>query len=284
MGRLTGAIAGEAGCRCVAHLRDIIRLSGRAIADLNRNDLLIAVSQATRDYHVAQGLDAARTRVVYNGVDCERFHPRAATGSLKRELQLPADSFLIATIGQIGLRKGQDVLAEAAVLLKDRLPTAHYLLVGARHSAKAESITFEKNVQARFADAGLPLRDMAGRLHCVGYREDVDRLLNEVDLLVHPAHQEPLGRVLLEAAAAGTPIVATDVGGTGEILEDGRSARLVPPNDPQALADAIIELHDARQLRTRFSTAARERAEALFNIRAAADGLATIWRELISVY
>ena len=141
---------------------------------------------------------------MYNGVDVERFRPRAATGKLKTQLALPENCFLSATIGQIGLRKGQDVLAEAAALAAARMPHAHFLLVGQRHSSKAESIDFERNVTRTFYQAGL--RD---RLHLLGYRDDIDRLMNEIDLLVHPAHQEPLGRVLLEAAASEVPIVAT---------------------------------------------------------------------------
>jgi hypothetical protein len=69
MGRLTGSIADTLDVPTVAHLRDILRLSGAALDDLNRNRLLVAVSVAARDYHVAAGLDASRTRVIYNGVD-----------------------------------------------------------------------------------------------------------------------------------------------------------------------------------------------------------------------
>ncbi len=110
MGRLSGPVAADCGVPSVAHLRDIIRLSAQAVADLNRNRRLLAVSMATREFHVAHGLDAEKTHVLYNGVDLDQFRPRSPTGYLHRELGLPADAQLIATIGQIGLRKGQDVL------------------------------------------------------------------------------------------------------------------------------------------------------------------------------
>ncbi len=273
MGRLTGAIAGDIDVPCAAHLRDIIKLSNAAIEDLNRNDVLIAVSHATRKFHVEQGLEENKTGVVYNGVDCELFHPEPSTGVLKTELQIPDDGFLVATIGQIGLRKAQDVLAAAAILASERLPEAHYLLVGERNSSKAESIEFERNVARRFDEAGI-----GNQLHQLGYSEDIDFLMNESDLLVHCAHQEPLGRVLLEAAAAGLPIVATNVGGTSEILQDGVSARLIPANDPQALAAAIIESYDDPNQRDEFSSAARKRVESLFNVDRAARALAEVWQ------
>jgi glycosyltransferase involved in cell wall biosynthesis len=275
MGRLTGAIAGEFEIPSIAHLRDIIKLSTAAVDELNRNRLLIAVSEATKNYHVAQRLDAKKTCFIYNGVDCERFRPRNSTGWLKQELNLPDDAFLIATIGQIGLRKGQDVLSEAAVLSATRLPNAFYLLIGERNSSKTESIEFERNIFRRFSETGLEKK-----LCKLGYRNDVDVLLNEIDLLVHTAKQEPLGRVLLEAAAAGVPIIATDVGGTGEILRDGESARLIPPNDPRKLADTVVDLHDAPQQGLRLGKQARHRVEECFNIEHASNELSSLWIKL----
>jgi glycosyltransferase involved in cell wall biosynthesis len=275
MGRLTGSLAERLAIPCVAHLRDIIGLSAAAVADLNRNRRLIAVSQATKAFHIAQGLDAGRVEVVYNGVDLERFQPRDKTGDLHRELGLSEDAYLIATVGQIGLRKGQDVLAEAAVSLGSRLPDVHWLLVGERLSAKAESVEFERRIVQRFEQAGV-----GARLHRLGYRADMPRLMNEVDLLVHPAKQEPLGRVLLEALASGLPVVATDVGGTREILEEGVCGSLVPANDPQAVFAAVVELHDHPQLAAHFATAGRRRAETMFNVERAAENLAAVWNRI----
>jgi glycosyltransferase involved in cell wall biosynthesis len=276
MGRLTGAIQDQLTVPCVTHLRDILSLSAAAIKDINANRMIIAVSEATRSFHVAQGLDAARSCVVYNAVDCTRFAPREATGSLRQELTLPANSFIALTIGQIGLRKAQDVLAAAAADIAADVGNIHFVIVGQRNSTKAESIEFERYLAAEFERVGLGDRD-----HAIGYRDDVDRLLNEADLLVHPAKQEPLGRVLLEAAAAGLPIVATDVGGTGEILTDGESAKLIPPGDPGALAGAVIELACDPDLRTRYAEAARQNIEANFNASKTGAKLSELWRQLL---
>lgn len=277
MGRLTGAAATRLAIPCVAHLRDIIRLSRAAIDDLNRNRALIAVSQATRDFHVAQGLAAERTRVIFNGVDPQRFRPRPKTYALCDELEVPRASFLMLTIGQIGLRKGQDVLAAAAGAIAARVPRAQFIIVGQRHSSKAETIAYEARLTGEFARAGL-----GDRLHLLGYREDVPRLMNEADLLVHPAKQEPLGRVLLEAAASGLPIVATQVGGTEEILADGLSARLVPAGSAGNLAAAVSELASDEGLRQRLAAAARARVIRDFSPQANADRLADMWRLAIA--
>jgi len=276
MGRLTGAIAGQLSWPTIVHIRDILNLSRSAVADLNCNRLLIAVSQATRNFHVQQGLESDRVRVLYNGIDCRQFQPRESAVRLKQELGLPEHTFLVVTIGQIGLRKGQDVLAEAAGISAERLRYVHYLLIGERNSAKMESIEFEQNVIHRFQQTGL-----GDRVHWLGYRDDVARIMNEADLLVHPAHQEPLGRVLLEAAASGLPIIATAVGGTPEILTDGKSARLIPPGDPHLLAVAMIELVADDQSRRQFAAVARRRVERQFDIRDTARRLAAVWQESI---
>jgi glycosyltransferase involved in cell wall biosynthesis len=276
MGRLTGVASKHLTIPCTAHLRDIIGLSRAAINDLNRNRALIAVSQATRDFHVAQGLSAERTSVIVNGVDCERFRPRPKTQSLCRELNIPDASFVVLTVGQIGLRKGQDVLAAAAPAISKCVPYVEFVIVGERNSSKEETITYEANLKNAFARAGL-----GARLHVLGYRDDVDRLMNEADLLVHPAKQEPLGRVLLEAAASGLPIVATNVGGTAEIVADDLSARLVASNDQAELAGAVIELASDARLRARLAAAARQRVTDEFTPRAAAKHLTEVWRRAI---
>ncbi len=295
MGRLLGRVATRILSPATAHLRDIIKLSAAAIADLNRNRKLVAVSQATRLFHVAQGGDADKITVIYNGIDLDRFHPHPKTGWLRVELRqrvanrvdfsrfdshgknacasgVDHPAVLIACIGQIGLRKGQDVLASAARAIVEQVPHAHFLLVGERTSQKEESIEFERAVLRRFDDEGL-----SDRLTVLGTRDDVPELLSEIDLLIHPANQEPLGRVLLEACAAGVPIVATNVGGTPEIIEDGITGRLVPAGNPKALSEAAIAILNNPTESDRLRCAARQRAEQKFSIESAARYLASFW-------
>jgi glycosyltransferase involved in cell wall biosynthesis len=273
MARLTGVAASDLCIPCTAHLRDIIRLSPAAIADLNRNSMLVAVSNAVRDFHVAQGLWADRTAVIYNGIDNAAFRPQRPTGWLRNEVGLPESAYLVACIGQVCLRKGQDVFARAAIQAADTLPDAHFLLIGSRHSTKPESVAYEIGIAATFKNAGL-----SDRFHPLGEREDVPELLGEIDILVHAARQEPFGRVLLEAAAAGVPIIATDVGGTREMLTDGAHALLVPADDPSAMADALLRLSRDAKLRMRLRNAARDRVTREFPIERSANELLRLWQ------
>src|SRR5208283_4229615 len=88
MGRLSGPVAAEASLPSLSHLRDIVTLSRQAVADLNRHRRLLAVSAATRQFHVAQGLAGEKTFVLYNGIDLEQIRPRAPTGYLHEQLGL----------------------------------------------------------------------------------------------------------------------------------------------------------------------------------------------------
>lgn len=276
MGRLSGPVAAESGAPSIAHLRDIVRLGPQAVKDLNCHRRLLAVSAATRRYHVFQGLEAEKTFVLYNGVDWERFRPRKPTGLLHRELQLPPEAKLIAAIGQIGLRKGQEVFLDAAEKLVERWPDVHFLLVGERCSAKGESRDHEAGLYAA------ALGPLAGRLHFLGFRPQIELLLSELTILVHPARQEPLGRVLLEAGAAGVPIIATEVGGTAEIFPpESEAAILVPPNDPGAIAAAMEELLHDEEKRRRLGLAARRRIEAAFDVRLAVANLLLNYGEVM---
>ena len=267
MSRLAGPVAAKLGVPSIAHIRDIIRISKRAMQDVNCNDRILAVSRAAAMFHIANGASAEKMHVLYNGVDLDRFRPRKATGYIHRILGLE-DQPLIGNIGQIGLRKGQDVLARAAFDVASRFPDVHYLFIGSRFSQKTESLRYEADLHA--AATG-PLKD---RFHFLGFRDDIDLLLPELTLLVHAAHQEPLGRVLLEAAACGVPIIATDVGGTREIFPDGKdSAFLVPPNDAGSMANAIIRALSDSGCRASLSIASRKRAEEEFSLDRAVAGI-----------
>lgn len=259
------------------HIRDMISLSANAVRLLNRNHRLLAVSQATRDYHIGRGIDIERLHVVYNGVAHAEFDQLQPSGSLRSSLGIPDDSIVSLTVGQIGLRKGLDVLVDAGLKAVRRCPQLHLIFAGERISSKDESVEFEQSLYDRVRSAGAE-----NRFHWLGYRSDVPALMKECNFLIHAAHQEPLGRVLLEAAASTLPIVATRVGGTAEILEDGISGRLVPPADPAALAAAICELADDPGLRRRFALAARQRSEARFGIRNSADTVVDHWREVVA--
>jgi glycosyltransferase involved in cell wall biosynthesis len=210
-------------------------------------------------------------------VDLNCFRPGPPTRYLHRELQLPDAAVLLGTVGQIGARKGTDVFLTAAARVAAGTGQTHFVIAGRRYAQKDEAVAFERGVQAQ-ARQGV----LAGRVHWLGVRDDVPHLLRELTVYVHAARQEPLGRVLLEAAASGLPIVATRVGGTGEIFEHASpSALLVMPNSPGELAAAMNRMLDDPDWRHALGYAARQRAEAGFDVRRAADQLAAVYEEIV---
>ena len=125
---------------------------------------------------------------------------------------------------------------------------------------------------------------LAGRVHFLGTRNDVPQLLPECALLVHAARQEPLGRVLLEAAACGLAVVATDVGGTREIFPtEADGAVLVPADDPVAIADAVTALLGDDARRAALGRAGRRRAEAAFDVHSAAARLIDLYQSVLDL-
>lgn len=268
MGRLSGPVARELRLPSLTHLRDIIGLAPANIGDLNCHRRLLAVSHAVRDHHLAQGLAAEKTFVMYNGIDLDHFRPQPPTGWLHAELGLDPATPLVGAIGQIALRKGLDVFADVIAAVAVQHPQVAFLHVGARFSRKAESLELESRLQS------LAAGPLAGRFFLLGERTDVPRLLPELTLLLHTARQEPLGRVLLEAAAAGVPVVATNVGGTQEIFPAPPPSALLTPRDATpALAAAVLRLLDSPTVRQELATHARHHAQKTFTTPLAAQNL-----------
>jgi glycosyltransferase involved in cell wall biosynthesis len=276
-GRIAGPVTMDLRLASIGHLRDIVKLSSQAVSDLNLHRRLVAVSHAAREFHVAQGVDSQRCVVIHNGIDLNQWRPREPTGYLHRTLQLPPSARLIAIVGQLGIRKGTDLALVAAGRVAGHVPDAHWLIVGERTSSKPESQVFEAHLHAFASTANL-----AGRVHFLGVRDDIDLLMSECHLLVHAARQEPLGRVLLEAAACGLAIVATDVGGTREIFPAGSNcAAIVPSNDSLVLADAVISLLRDEPRRRMLGVAARQRIEQAFDIGHSAIQLVNVYQEAL---
>jgi glycosyltransferase involved in cell wall biosynthesis len=160
--------------------------------------------------------------------------------------------------------KGVEVLLEAI----QRIANAHFLIVG--DGPMREEWT-------QLADAN----GIGDRVHWAGYRRDVDAILPGCDLFVHPTLNDAFPTVLLEALAAGLPIVASRVGGVPEIVDDA-TGKLVPPGDANALAVAVNELLADSVSLARMRDAAQNAAQERFSTRVWIDNLAAVYREVLA--
>ena len=269
--RMTGPVCCQQQIPSLGHIRDIIKLNRRTIEDLNCHKVLACVSSATKAYHVNQGLDEKKAVVLYNGVDLSFFYPPK-----NKKMNNPLK---VGIAGQISLRKGMDVFFQAAEILERRGIHLQYEVAGCRQSSKQETVDLENKIiqsAAFFPD---------NRLSLIGQLPDLADWLRSLDIYVHTARQEPLGRVLLEAAATGLPVVATDVGGTREIFcqRDSKtpSALLIPPDDAQATALAIEKMILEEDLRNRLGELAREDAVTYFSIQKASETLMNLYENVI---
>lgn len=222
-------------------------------------DRYLAVSSAIAEELVrGYGWPAEKIEVVYNAVDLERFD-RAPSSGLRDELA-PPSSALVLTVARLSDQKGHPTLLEAAT----EVPDAVFALAGEGPE--------QGRLEALAAELGV-----ADRVRFLGRREDVARLLAVCDVFALPSLYEGSSLAVMEAMAARRAIVSSNIGGTDELIEDGRSGLLVPAGDAAALAAALRRLLDDPGLRESLAAAARERVERKFNRAAMARRVETAY-------
>ncbi len=252
------------GAPVVWHLHDI--LTADIFSPLNRRiavtlanwcaTRVMVNSQATADAFIAAGGNSRLLRTVHNGFDSEVFdRVKDNQAGLREELRIPRDRPLVGIFSRISYWKGQQVLLEAAM----QLPNVHLLLVGDALFGEAEYAERLKNMAMQDS--------LKGRVHWLGFREDIPALMKACDLIVHcSTAPEPFGRVVVEAQLAKRPAIATIGGGTSEIIEDRVTGLLIPANDPQLLAQAIQDILSDRDFANKLTAAAYEQAKTKFSI------------------
>ncbi|MDE3238612.1 MAG: glycosyltransferase family 4 protein [Paracoccaceae bacterium] len=234
-----------------------------------QQDAVIATSQKAASY-----LDRPAT-VVMHGVDTDTFHPAPDRAALRRELGLPGDALLIGCFGRIRAQKGVDLLVAAALELLPAHPQAIVLFSG-RLLPKHEG--FKAELDAKIAAAGL-----ADRIRFLGEVPwaQLVKLHQSLDLYVAPARWEGFGLTPLEAMACGTPVVASDVGAYRELIDEGVTGTVVPPDDGTALTQAIRDWIETPGRLAKARPACRAHVEAQFPIEREAEGVIAVYRTLL---
>jgi glycosyltransferase involved in cell wall biosynthesis len=220
---------------------------------------VVAVSDSVARTLVEQGVPARLVVTIPNGLDPREPPPRPA--------DLPARGRLVACVGRLEPAKGQADLIDALPRLDDEV---RVLFVGrdvAGHRAALE---------ARAAALGV-----ADRIVFLGARTDVAEVLAACELLVQPSWLEGFPIAPLEAMAAGLPVVATDVGGTSEIVVDGVTGRVVPPHDPGALAAAIADVLGDRAAAEALGRAGRDRLRERFSVDRMVDAFVAVYEDAL---
>jgi glycosyltransferase involved in cell wall biosynthesis len=168
--------------------------------------------------------------VLHNSVDLDRY---ASGRSIRETFGFPADAIIVATIGQISRRKGVDVFLDMAARLRSTGLPLRFLVVGP--PARDED-AYVQQIERRLRD------EFAGEVRYVGSRRDIPDILASIDVFCFPTRAEPFGMVIVEAMAAGVPVVVSRVGGVPEILTDPSLGTMVDPPDAEGFARAIEDL------------------------------------------
>ena len=223
-------------------------------------DRVVAISEGIEQVLLHAGLSPEKVVCVHSAVDTQRYRPhRDDMDWFRHEFDLADDELTIAMAAQFIARKGHRTLISALPAVLAVHPRTRVLLFG----QGPEMVAMRKRVQG----AGLEQQVVFA-----GFRNDLERVLPCVDVMVHPAEMEGLGVALLQAAACGLPIVAGRAGGIPEIVRPGINGELIEPGDVAALSDYLIQLLGDAGLRQRYGHAGRALTLAEFSIDAMVEG------------
>lgn len=247
--------------------RLMIALSQRV---LKRFDRVVAVSDETRQRILKCGVPADKVVTIHNGIVLENYDAaRQQPGMLRARFQLPAEAVVIGNIGRLSPEKGQMDFLTAAAEVAGKVPNTYFALIGDGPDRSA--------LESRARALGLE-----SRVLFTGFLQDVRPVYRDIDVLALTSHTEGFPNVVLEALSMGTPVLATAVGGTGEVIEDGVTGVLVPAHSPDAMADGLVRLLGNRQWALDLAAAGQARVRSRFSFIGRVRREEDVYRALIA--
>jgi glycosyltransferase involved in cell wall biosynthesis len=262
-------IARRLGKPLVIELHYIIGpwLGGATLRSLLTCDHVITVSDFIRDEALRHGVPPERVTTIRNTFRPMPPVPADARAAVRAELGVPGDAPLIGIIARLDPGKGHHDTIDAFARVAAAHPTARLVIVG--------DGLIVGEVEAAMAASGL-----ANRMRYVGYRTDIPRVLSALDVFIHPSRRDPCPLGVMEASAAGLPVVAYAEGGIAEIVAQGETGLLSPPEDVEGLAASLLRLVSEPELARRMGRAGRERIATQFRPEAAGEAFAAVMRQV----
>jgi glycosyltransferase involved in cell wall biosynthesis len=246
-GRLAARLAGVPVVASALHstgFPDHVQFANRLLAPLT--DAFIAVAEPQARYLAAhEGCTAAKIRVIPNGVDVDRFAPREPSAELRKELELPAATPVVGIVAALRPEKNHQLFLHAAARVLGTVPRARFLIIG-------------DGPQRGELEALARLLNVSHAVQFLGSRSDVPELLSLIDVLALSSHIEANPVSILEAMAAGKPVVATRVGSVDRAVQEGRTGYLVVPGNEEELAARLVKLLSSRAEASTLGRAGRQ--------------------------
>ncbi len=232
-------------------------------------DKLIVVSGRAREQGLELGIGSERQyEVLHSGIEVERYRANGDRRAIRRALGFGPEHVVVGTVSCLKPQKAPLDFIRAAAAARARDDRLRFFIAGdGELRAEAERLTRELG--------------LAGVLRLLGWRRDVPELLGAMDLFLLTSRFEGLPRAVLQAMAAGVPVVATDVDGTPEVVEHRRTGLLVPAGDPAAAAAGLLELAADAGLRADCARHARERLDGRFDVHAMVRRLDALYLSLL---
>ena len=279
---VSGAIGGRfAGTPVLWHIREILSMQRPVRWVLYKTlglcaNRIVCVSKAVRASLLKEAPRLAKKSiVVYNAVSPPTNGGLKQEARFRQEIGVPLDAMLVGMVGRLLHWKGQEVLADAAALVLKKHPDVHFVAVGSYFGDESHYL---QKLQSRLNKLGIE-----SRFHLAGYHSNVTEVYCALDIFVLPSTKpEPFGRVTVEAMTQGRAVIATNHGGTCELIQDGVTGMLVPPSDPIALADAIETLLADPTLCESMGKAAATFAKANFGLPGHGERMRNIIDELVA--
>jgi glycosyltransferase involved in cell wall biosynthesis len=270
-----------AGRPHIWHVHEIIvrprflwRLTSYLIPRLS--DVVVANSCATRDHLISgDSQNRRKTTVIYNGIEVNRFSNSSGQGSYVRaEWGVEPGQPLVGMIGRISHWKGQDYFLKVAGLVAASHPDVHFAIVGGTAPGQEHLLEEYKTLAKEL--------NLSHLVHFSDFRSDVPAVLDAFDVFVLPSTlPEPFGNVLLEAMAAGKPVVANAHGGCVEIVVPDQTGFLVQPNQPESMAAAINYLLDHPREREDMGRRGYERLSSHFSLESYIEQFSKIYGSVL---
>jgi len=229
---------------------------------------VLANADAVRRQLISDGYDERKLAVIRNGIDLQRLDRIEASGPIRREFGIADDSPIITVLSRLNELKGVQYFLDAIPSVRTWFPNARFLIVG-EGPARIDLEFYARS------------KGIGGAAIFTGVRMDAPKILQETSISVLPSLSEGLSNVLIESMAAGLPVVATDVGGNPELVDNGTTGLLVPPRDANALAKAMLQLLSSPETAARMGSAGRERIERRFSMGRAVHETQQLYTSLL---